>query len=435
MAGVIKNPSESSAAANVAMEGVILVEYEPFLDWIDEQHERMVQTLITLADTNSGTLNIVGLDQILHQISELLKPLGGKQEIISIEPLKQVGVRGEIEQIPLGKVLRIRKRARAPIQVFLGIHMDTVFPVDSPFQKTVRVDDNTLNGPGVADAKGGLVVLMIVLEALERSPWAKNIGWEVLINPDEEVGSPGSAVLLEKSAKRNHLGLIFEPTFPDGSLAAERKGSGYFTAVARGRAAHAGRDPGSGRNAIRAIADFIQAIDDLNGQRNGITVNAGFIHGGGPVNIVPDLAILKFNVRITRPSDEARVKKQIDKVARTINVREGLSLELHGKFFRKPKILTAANRRLIDMISKCGSDLGMKLDWHDSGGCCDGNNLSTAGLPNVDNLGVRGGEIHSHREYMHLDSLTERARLSALFLMKLASGHIPWTGNRTITRH
>ncbi|UCG80980.1 MAG: hydrolase [Desulfobacterales bacterium] len=404
-----------------------MIEYAPYLDWIDKQHERMYQALIALADTNSCTLNTAGLEKVLHELSDLFRPLGGEQEIISLEPLKQVGTRGEIEQIALGKALRIRKRPEASIQVFLGVHMDTVFPADSPFQKTVRVDHSTVNGPGVADAKGGLVVLMIVLEALERSPWAGNIGWEVLINPDEEVGSPGSAHLLRESAKRNHLGLIYEPTFPDGSLAAERKGNGYFTAVVRGKAAHAGRDPDVGRNAIRAMADYVQAIDNLNGQRDGVTVNAGFIEGGGPVNIVPDLAILKFNVRIARPDDEIWIQKELDKAARAINVRDGLSLELHGQFLRKPKILSKANRRLIHMINECGTDLGMRLQWHKSGGCCDGNNLASAGLPNVDNLGVRGGNIHSDQEYMHLDSLTQRAKLSALFLLKLASGYVKWT--------
>ncbi len=410
----------------VAAEGDALIEYAPYLDWIDKQHERMYQVLIALADTNSGTFNTSGLDKVLHELSDLLRPLGGEQEIIPLEPLKRVGKRGGIERIPLGKALRIRKRPEASIQVFLGVHMDTVFPADSPFQKTVRVDHSTVNGPGVADAKGGLVVLMIVLGALERSPWAGNIGWEVLINPDEEVGSPGSAHLLTESAKRNDLGLIYEPTFPDGSLAAERKGNGYFTAVVRGKAAHAGREPDVGRNAIRAMADYVRAIDNLNGQRDGVTINAGFIEGGGPVNIVPDLAIMKFNVRIARLDDEIWIQKELEKAARVINDRDGLSLELHGQFLRKPKILSKANRRLMHMISECGTDLGMRLQWHKSGGCCDGNNLANAGLPNVDNLGVRGGNIHSEQEYMHLDSFTERAKLSALFLLKLASGYVKW---------
>ena len=413
--------------ASVAAESNILIEYASYLDWIDKQYERMHKTLIGLADINSGTFNIRGLDQLLQDLCRLLKPLGGEQEIIPLEPLKQVGTRGEIEQIPLGKALRIRKRPGAATQVFLGVHIDTVFPIDNPFQKTVLIDDNTLNGPGVADAKGGFVVLMVTLEALEQSPWAKNIGWEILINPDEEVGSPSSGKLLEQSAKRNHLGLLYEPAFPDGNLAAERKGTGSFTAVVRGRAAHAGRDPHLGRNAIRAMADFIQIIDDLNGQRDGVTVNAGYIQGGGPVNIVPDLAILKFNIRTALPNDETWLRRELEKASGAVNLRDGLSLDLQGQFFRKPKILSKANRHLMDMIGECGADLGMKLQWHKTGGCCDGNNLASAGLPNVDNLGVRGGDIHSAQEFMHLDSLTERTKLSTLFLMKLASGGITWT--------
>ena len=404
-----------------------MIEYASHLDWIDEQYERMHKTLIGLADINSGTFNIEGLDQVLQELCRLLEPLGGEQEIIPLEPLRQVGTRGEIEQIPLGKALRIRKRPEAATQVFLGVHIDTVFPIDSRFQKTVQIDDNTLNGPGVADAKGGLVVLMVAIEALEKSPWANNIGWEVLVNPDEEVGSPSSATLLEQSARRNHLGLLYEPAFPDGNLAAERKGTGSFTAVVRGRAAHAGRDPHLGRNAIQAVADLVQVIDDLNRQRDSVTVNAGYIQGGGPVNIVPDLAILKFNIRIALPDDETWVQKELEKVARAFNLRDGLSLDLHGRFFRKPKILSKANRRLIEMIGECGDDLGMNLQWQKTGGCCDGNNLANAGLPNVDNLGVRGGNIHSDKEYVHLDSLTERTKLSALFLMKLATGRIKWT--------
>jgi glutamate carboxypeptidase len=250
-----------------------------------------------------------------------------------------------------------------------------------------------------------------------------------LINPDEEVGSPGSAPLLKRSAQFNHVGLIFEPAFPDGSLASGRKGSGYFTAVVRGKAAHAGRDPHAGRNAIRAMADFIQAIDALNGQRDGVTVNPGFVQGGGPVNIVPDLAVLRFNIRTVRPDDEGWAQKELEKAAKRINDRDGFSLQLHGGFVRQPKVLSKANHRLIEMITQCGRDLDMRVEWRHSGGCCDGNNLASAGLPNVDNLGVRGGNIHSDQEYMHLESLTERAKLSALFLMKLSSGDLKWMNN------
>ena len=129
---------------------------------------------------------------------------------------------GSAVREPLGKALLIRKRPEAPLRLLLCCHTDTVYPSDHPFQKSVRIADNILRGPGVTDAKGGLVVMLLALEAFERSPWSAKLGWEVLINPDEEIGSPGSAPLLIQAAKRNDLGLIFEPSFPDGNLAGAR---------------------------------------------------------------------------------------------------------------------------------------------------------------------------------------------------------------------
>lgn len=401
-----------------------LSDYTPYIEWIDQQTNRLCLTLIELSNINSGSYNTAGLDKICRYLEKLFMPLEGKREILSIAPMKQVNNQGELEEIGLGKALRIIKRPDAPLKVFLGVHMDTVFPLISPFQKAAFTNDHMITGPGVADAKGGILVLKTALEALEKSPWANNIGWEVLLNPDEEIGSPGSERLFEIAAKNNDLGLLFEPSFPDGSLASDRKGSGGFAAVVRGKAAHAGREFDLGRNSIRALSDFVQMIDDLNSQRDEVIVNPGYINGGGPVNIVPDLAVLKFNVRVAQSDDEKWVNGKLQNVVNTINSRDGLSLELHGKFNRKPKELSPVNKDLLMLIRECGESLGMEINWQPTGGCCDGNNLAAAGLPNVDNLGVRGGNIHSVKEYMHPDSLTERAKLTALFLMKLAKGEM-----------
>ena len=408
------------------MDNLRLSDFMPYLDWIESQHKKMQSSLVLLSEINSGTFNISGLSSILKEITRLTKVLKGTKEIISLKPFKQVNTKGEIEIIPVGNALRICKYPDAKLKVFLCVHIDTVFGPDSDFQKTSLLKNNILNGPGVADAKGGLLVMITALTALEKSPWAGNIGWEMVVNPDEEIGSPGSFDLLEKGAKNNDLGMVFEPSFPDGSLASERGGTGNFTAVARGRAAHAGRDFQKGRNAIRALSDFLQAIDDLNGVKEGLIVNPGFIQGGGPENMVPDFAMLKFNLRVARPDDEAWVTKQIEGISNAINNRDGLSLELSGLFNRKPKIPGKAENSLMEMIGQCGADLGINLKWQSTRGCCDGNNLAAAGLPNVDNLGVHGGEIHTKNEFVYLDSLTQRAKLSALFLMKLASGQIRW---------
>jgi glutamate carboxypeptidase len=296
---------------------------------------------------------------------------------------------------------------------------------EHPFQTPRLEGDERMHGPGVADLKGGMLVMYLALAALERSPWREQIGWEVLWNPDEEIGSQSSAPLLAEAAGRNAFGLIYEPAYPDGGLASARKGSGNFDLVVRGRAAHAGRDPHLGRNAIRAAADFIAALDRLNGTRQDLTINPGYVRGGGALNIVPDTCVFKFNVRTSAPGDECWMQEQLDRLLQQAR-REGIEFELRGGFTRPPKAFAGKTERLAGLLTDCGRELGITLPFRPTGGCCDGNNLAAHGLPNIDNLGVVGGEIHSEREYMLLGSLPQRAKLSALLLLKLASGALNW---------
>ncbi len=392
--------------------------------WILGRQDWMLERTIALAEVNSGSFNVAGVNQVGDMLRDDFSRLGGQAERLPVAPFETVADDGSLLRRPLGDALRIRKHPQAPVQVFLCGHLDTVFGADHPFQQVKTLEEGIINGPGVADLKGGLIVMLTALQALERSPLAGRLGWEVLLNPDEEIGSQGSAELIAQAAGRCHVGLIYEPSFPDGSLAGERKGSGNFALVARGRAAHAGREHHLGRNAIRALCDAVSAIDALNGQRDGVTFNPGYIHGGGAVNIVPDTAVARFNVRLARPEDTEWCLQQIEKALAPIQARDGIRIELHGGFTRPPKLLSDQNLRLLELARDCGRRLGLELAWHSTGGCCDGNNLAAAGVPNIDTLGVRGGKIHSAEEYMHVDSLSERARLSALLLMRLAAGEL-----------
>jgi glutamate carboxypeptidase len=284
------------------------------------------------------------------------------------------------------------------------------------------MDNQTLRGPGVVDAKGGLVVLLTALRALERSEVAHNVGWEVLLNTDEEIGSVGSAPLLHEAAKRNHVGLVFEPALPDGSLVGARKGSGNFTVVFRGRAAHAGRDFNLGRSAILSAAEFVTRLDAAQRDLPGVTINCGRIEGGGAVNVVPDLAIARFNIRVTHPQDQVAVEQRIAELAKQAGGREGIAVQIHGQFSSPPKPMDTRSARLFEAVESCGKQLGMNLEVHPSGGTCDGNRLAAAGLPVVDSLGPCGGHLHSEQEYLLIDSLPQRAKLTALLLLGIGAG-------------
>ena len=400
--------------------------YQPHLDWISAQVPAQRDELLRLSNQNSGSYNAPGVNAVAERIGQIFAPLGATAESIELPRHVVTDDKGGTLEREVGRALRLRRRPDAPLKVFLGGHLDTVFSASHPFQRARDIGNDTLNGPGVADLKGGLLVMFLALAALERSPWKDQIGWEVLFNPDEEIGSEGSAPLLKDAAGRHHFGLVFEPSFPDGNLASARKGSGNFDVIVRGRAAHAGREPHLGRNAIRATAEVVSALDALNGRREGLTLNVGYVHGGGPTNIVPDLCIVKFNVRTQVPDDECWLHEALDRVLIGAQKNEGYKLELRGSFTRGPKVMTPQIEKLAGMIGDCGRALGMQLEFKPTGGCCDGNNLAAAGLPNIDNLGVVGGEIHSDREFVRVPSIGERARLSALLLMRLASGELTW---------
>jgi glutamate carboxypeptidase len=402
--------------------------YRPHLDWIQAQVPAQRDELLRLSNINSGSYHAAGVNRVADRVEQLFAPLvaPGGIERLDLPPHRVTNDRGEAVEYPIGRALRLRQRPEAKLQVFLAGHLDTVFGEKHPFQAARAVGDDTLNGPGVADLKGGLLVMQLALSALERSPWKDRIGWEAVFNPDEEIGSEGSAPLFRQGAARNAFGLVFEPSFPDGNLASARKGSGNFDVIVRGRAAHAGRDPHLGRNAVRAAADVVAALDALNGQRHDLTVNVGYVHGGGPTNIVPDLCIVKFNVRTAIADDEAWLQAQLDRIVATVQQKDGIKLEVRGSFTRGPKVMTPGIEKLAGLIGDCGRQLGLALEFRPTGGCCDGNNLAAAGLPNIDNLGVVGGEIHSDREFMRVSSLGQRAQLSALLLLRLASGEIQW---------
>jgi glutamate carboxypeptidase len=398
------------------------------LDWIDTQAARLPRLVSEWASINSGSDNLAGLNRMRGVLREAFASLPGRVEEVPLAPRTLTDSRGQLVGIESSAALRIRCRPDAPLRVLLGIHFDTVYGVNDPFQKVERLDDLTLRGPGVTDAKGGLAVMLVALEAFERSGLGDRLGWEVVVTPDEEIGSPSGVALWREAAGRNHLGLLFEPAMDDhGTLVGSRGGSGSWAIVFRGRAAHAGRAFHDGRNAVVAAAAMALGLDALNHQRAGVTINIARIDGGGPLNVVPDLAILRFNVRIDTAEQADWVKGEIDKLLEQARGRDGVTVDARGGAFCAPKPLDEPTRRIFDHVGTCAAQLGLPpIALKHSRGISDGNRLAAAGLPNVDSLGPRGGRIHSPEEYLLLDSLPERAKLTALLLMKLATGELAW---------
>lgn len=387
---------------------------------IEGEKERMIERVIEWSHINSHSFNLPGLQRMASTLMQAFSALDCEHETIALSPIDEIDHTGVAKKIELGPLLRFWKRKEAPFKVLLVGHMDTVFGKEHPFQQAMRLSANRVNGPGVADMKGGLCVLLEALKQFEKYYPDAPLGWEVLINPDEEVGSLGSAPYLRERALAHDVGLLFEPAMDEmGTLAGIRKGSGRFVVIVHGHAAHAGRDFEEGRNAIVLLSTVIMEIHALNGQRPGVTINVGQIEGGGSVNVVPALAICRIDVRIQSESDVAWVTESVEKIVIKANQSPGFLVEYQGNFNRKPKALTGKTEALYDLAYAVGQEIGQTIAWKPSGGCCDGNNLA---LPNIDTLGVSGGKIHSDAEYILTDSLVERTKLTVALLLKLSQG-------------
>ena len=382
--------------------------------------EPMLEQVESWSAINSGSANLDGLAQVAAALADSFSHLPGELRLLDPAPVTAVDPDGRERDVAHGRNLHLRVRPDAPVQLLLTGHMDTVYGADHPFQNLTWKEPGVLGGPGVADMKGGLAVMLAALRAVEASSLAPRLGYEVVINSDEEVGSPGSAPLIAQTAQGKRAALTYEPAaLPDGTLAGARPGSGNFSFIITGRSAHAGRNPEDGRNAVVAAADLALRLSAA--KAPGLSVNVARMDGGGPNNVVPDHAVLRVNLRPASESDQWRAQEIIDGTVAAVAARHDVGIHIHGSFGRPPKPLDPAAEQLFGLVQQAGADLGQSIRWQPSGGVCDGNNIAAQRVPVVDTMGVRGGKIHSMEEYLIVESLAERAALSAVTILRLAA--------------
>ena len=379
--------------------------------WLAANQSRWTREVIELCNVNSGSTNLVGLNQMADMLCDWDGVPGVEAQRIALPPRRGVADDGCEHASESAVALKWEVRPQADKRVLLGIHYDTVYSPAHVPAKCVQISDTRLVGPGTADAKGGIVVVRAALEALEHFQLTTDIGWTLVLTPDEELGSPSSGHLWEQLAHQHDFGLLFEPAMPSGALVGLRKGSGNFTLVVRGRAAHAGRNFSAGRNAIALASHLATCLDRLNARQPDTTINLGNISGGGPVNVVPDLAIVRFNVRVPDAEAQKWFEHQLSDILAEADQMEGYQVALYGSFTAPPKPLTSSQRTLMNAIEAAGERLGHKIHWQASGGVCDGNRLAAAGLPNIDTLGPIGENLHSPEEWVDVSSIPQRASL------------------------
>jgi len=360
-------------------------------DYLDELK------VLTEIEAPSGDLE--NLDRVADFVAELLDPLGSLSR----------------EQIAdYGPLLRL-DRPGTDGRVLLLAHLDTVWPVGS-WSSPWRVEEGRAYGPGVYDMKGGLLFIPWLLRYFDASG-LPHPHLEVLLNPDEELGSPASRPHIEEAAGRADAVLVLEPTNLEGSLKLERKGSGEYVIRIGGRSVHQGVEPELGVNSVVEAAHQILHLLDLEDTAAGTTVGPNVISGGYASNTVPDLATIRVDVRAWSQSETDRLDTAIRALRPTI---DGARIEVAGGWNRPPMVATEASFALFKRAREVGAGLGIELEWVRWGGSSDANLAASVGAPTVDGLGPTGEGAHQLSECIVIDDIPRRLALLAELVTSLA---------------
>jgi glutamate carboxypeptidase len=314
-----------------------------------------------------------------------------------------------------GGMLLARRRHRArqqPVQLLVG-HCDTVWPVGTLQSMPVVADDEVIRGPGVFDMKAGLVQMVFALRALESLSLAPAAEPVVVINTDEEIGSPDSFRLIRRLARISARAFVLEPAYGStGKLKTSRKASGAFTITVRGRAAHAGVNPEDGASAILEMSHQVQQLFALNDPRRGVTVNVGTIDGGLRSNVVAPVVRAEVDVRVRTPVDALEIEGAIRALT---PLTPNTTIEVRGGILQAPMEPNARNQSLWRQAQSLGRALGLTLEQAAVGGSSDGNTTSQF-TATLDGLGAVGDGAHADHEHVRLAPMIERAALLALLL-------------------
>ncbi|MEZ5080327.1 MAG: M20/M25/M40 family metallo-hydrolase [Thermoleophilia bacterium] len=316
--------------------------------------------------------------------------------------------------------LYVSCRPDAPRRVLLVGHMDTVHGPDVTAPPIERRGD-VLTGPGVADMKGGLLVMLAALDGFEASPHAPRLGWDLIVTPDEELGSPLGAPFLADAAGDVHWGLVFEPAGAGGGVVIQRRGRSVLRIDVTGRSAHAGRDPASGRNAVTALAELVLAAEAMGAPDSHLDVTVGTARGGSQVNVVPDRAVAEIDVRAQDAAPLADVAAELRRVADDVVRRREVQVEVREVVGCPPMSPTPVSERLARAYGGAARTVGIDAPPVRVGGVSDANHLAGAGLSVIDGLGPVGGGLHSPDEWVDVPSILDRAAAAAVLLHRLAT--------------
>jgi len=307
----------------------------------------------------------------------------------------------------------LKRNKSLPIQILVG-HCDTVWPKDTIKKMPILNVDGKIKGPGIYDMKVGLTQIIFALKAIKELKLKLLVTPVLLINSDEEIGSYESTAIIKRLSKISNRAFILEPPLGlDGKLKTARKGVGRFELTVKGKAAHAGLDPGKGISAIVELSHQIQELYAMNDPDKGITVNVGMIEGGISPNVVAPQSKAVIDVRVLSVKDGMEISHKINSLKPKT---KDVELNIKGGIGRPPMESTLRNKELWQTAKEQGKLLGLSLDQATAGGGSDGNTTSQY-TATLDGLGTPGDGAHASYEFVFENKLIERTALLTLLLI------------------
>lgn len=328
-----------------------------------------------------------------------------------------------LSQLERGNHLRVELNlgeVRPRKQILVLGHLDTVYPMGTHAATPFRVADGRALGPGTFDMKGGLVIALFAIDALQSAGMRPATGFVFFWNSDEEIGSKTSRAEIEREALRSEAVLVLEPAAGrEGNLKTARKGAGSAEILVTGRSGHAGnayQGPGAGINAVHELALQIAQLIKMNDRERGITVQTTVIAGGTVSNVIPEHAHARIDIRHAHTADALKLNRALHELR---PILPGAQIEIRGEVNRPPLERSAGVQKLFAHAKRIMEAMGLPLGEAAVGGVSDGNFTAALGVPTLDGLGAVGDGAHSPREYVTLKSLPERAALLAGLLATL----------------
>jgi glutamate carboxypeptidase len=364
-----------------------------------------MQLLQQVVDINTDTRNTEGLNAIRKVLIPQFEALGFQVASKDV---------GEGHQ-----VLVIERQDAKPSILLLG-HLDTVFPKTSAFQ-SLRKEPNRLVGPGVIDMKGGIILMLNALRDLSKTN--KLDALRIVLNDDEEIGSPYSKAMLRSLAQGMKYGLVFEPGLEDGALVKGQASVRWLRLSVEGRAAHAGLEPQNGINACVSLAKKISEIAALAEPERGLTVNPGVIEGGTKPNVVCEKASSTIDVRFRDQSDWEKFSARLEEIRLERSVYNEL-LQADAQAELKeiadlPLLPESATSNLVGIAQEAARSVGQTVAARTVGYGSDGNNIAQTGIQLLVGLGPYGGGMHTAKEHLLISAYVERLNLVKALLNNL----------------